>query len=227
MKYCEKCNAKFDTERKTCPLCFYKLDETIGESNSFANYPPRTHKIEKYHFVIKLFLFLFVISIIVPVIINILTHKEGQIWWSVFIVIGMIYVFTLVRGMFLARTYFIKKLLIQLIAFSILLWAIDMLTGNIGWSLAIVIPWLCIATNITNGMIIAINRRSYSDAFTSIMIALLVGNIPFILQCFNLIKYTPLWSPFVSCCVSLVLFIAIVIFGGKRTKEEFKKRLHI
>ncbi len=227
MKYCEKCNAKFDTDRKTCPLCFYKLDEINGEENNFVNYPKRTRKIEKYHFTIKLFLLLFLIATIAPIVVNIVTHKENEVWWSIYTTAGMIYLFTLVKGMFLGRAYFIKKLLIQCIAMSITLWIIDLISGNKGWSLAIVIPWLCIATNITNGMFIAINKRSYSEAFTPVFLSLFIGNIPLILQCFKLIKYEPLWSPIVSASVSLLLFLAILIFGGKRTKEELDKRLHI
>ena len=49
--------------------------------------------------------------------------------------------------------------------------------------------------------------------------------IPLILWTFKLV--TALWPSLVAACFSLMVFLGMLIFADKATKEEFNKRFHI
>lgn len=230
MKYCEHCKVKVNTDKKICPLCFNSLKEMNTPNDkelNYANYPNRKVKVENHNLFYKIIIFLCAVSILSSLLIDFVTHKEGNKWWSIYVVLSVGYLYTLFRGAILARTYVIKRLLLQLVVMSILLWGIDVLSDYIGWSLAIVIPCLCTATNITNMIITLINHKSFNDGFSSIMFCLFLGVVPFILQLFDLIKGEDLWAPLASAAFSIVVFLAIVVFAGKAFKEELYKRFHV
>lgn len=231
MKYCEHCKVKVDTDRKICPLCFNSLKNiettTNTQISNFHNYPNRKRKMEKYNLFQKIVYFICLLAIFTSLIVDYTTHIDGNRWWSVYVILGVIYIFTLFRGVILARTYVIKRLLLQLFVVSIVLFGIDYMSDYHGWSLAIVIPCVCVANNLVNMIIAAANNRSFNDAFSSIILSLLLGIIPFILQLFDLVKGENLWAPLVSASFSIAMLIALFVFAGKRIKEELTKRLHI
>lgn len=232
MKYCEHCKVKVDTDRKICPLCFNSLKSLSDNINNtkmanFHNYPNRKRKSEKYNLFHKILSFVCLLAIFASLIVDYTTHVEGNRWWSIFVVLGVIYIYTLIRGVILGRAYVIKRLLLQLVVVSIVIFGIDYMSDYHGWSLAIVIPCVCVANNLVNLIIAAANNRNFSDAFSSIIISLLIGIIPFILQIFDLVKGDRLWAPLVSASFSIVLLSAYFVFAGKRIKEELTKRLHV
>lgn len=235
MKWCEHCKVHVNTDRKVCPLCFNSLksDTSSGISmdnkveNGFKTYPSRKIKKKKKSIAYKIFAFLCLVSILTTGIINFFTHKEGEIWWSLIVLFGVIYVYTLVRSTILSKIYIIKRLVIQEIIISIVLFAIDKLSGDIGWSYEIVIPLVLISTNMANAMILMINRKHFSDGFISMIGSLFIGFIPFILQLCNVIDGEGLWAPLVSACVSVCILSGIFIFGGRSSKEELEKRFHV
>ena len=230
MKWCEHCKLKINTDRNVCPLCFNSLKEVNdGQviNKDYRAYPSRKDKKRKPRIAYKIFLFLCIISVIVSAIINFTTHKEGGSWWCLYVLFGVLYIFTLVRGTILSKIYIIKRLVIQEIVFSILIYLIDRISGDIGWSIAIVIPAILVSTNMANSMIMMINRKHFGDGFAAMLFSLLLGCIPFILQLFNVITDDNLWAPLVSGCFSVCVFAGIFVFGGRRIKEELHKRLHV
>jgi len=226
MKWCEQCKVHVNTDRKVCPLCFNSLKEEES-FDDYQPYPKRKVKKKKPKIAYKIFLFLCIISVLVTAIINFTTHKEGESWWSLFVFFGVLYVFTLVRSTILSRIYIIKRLVIQELIISLLLFAVDSLAGDLGWSYTIVIPLVIASTNCANAMIMMINHKHFGDGFIAMLFSLLLGCIPFILQLFNIIEGESLWAPLVSACFSVCVLAGIFIFGGRVSKEELEKRFHV
>lgn len=226
MKWCEQCKLHVNTERKVCPLCFNSLKEEES-FNDYQPYPKRKVKKKKPNIAYKIFLFLCIISVLTTSIIDFSTHKDGDIWWSLFVFFGVLYVFTLVRSTILSKIYIIKRLVIQELIISVLLFAIDKLSDGSGWSYTIVIPLVITSTNIANSMIMMINHKHFGDGFIAMLFSLLLGCVPFILQLFNVIEGEGLWAPLVSACFSICVISGIFIFGGKVSKEELEKRFHV
>ncbi len=226
MKWCEHCKVHIDTERKICPLCFNFLT-VENNDEQFSNYPQRKLTIKKTNFWYKLLVFIGIAAILASVIVNIATHKDGQTWWSLYVVVGVLYFFSLARGTLFARINASKKLLFQEVIVSFVLVAIDILSGNRGWALAIVVPAICVATNTAIISIVLANRKNFGDSFIAVVLCIILGCVPFILQLFGLIKWDVLWAPLSSCGYSGVILLGLLVFGWREIKEELKKRLHI
>lgn len=227
MKKCKQCNVLVDTNRKICPLCFNALED-IGESNnSFENYPKRTEIKKNKNLIYKMIIFICIIAISVSLLVNFLTHTESSTWWSLYVVCGVVYAFILIKSTIYARINMLKKLLIQELFISLVIVAIDIISGNHGWGLAIVVPGICIATTIASICIILLNKKNFGESFMTTFIIILLGVIPFILQLFGLIKGNTLWAPISSCLFSILILLGFILFFGKEINEELHKRFHI
>lgn len=227
MKWCEHCKVHVDTDRKICPLCFNSLVEESKEEKTFDNYPKRIAVKKKYNIFYRILIFIFLLAISISLLVNFLTYKEGGKWWSLYVVIGVVYVFILIRNTLYARINMTKKLVIQELFISLLVLGVDALSGNKGWALSIVIPSVCMATNITGIIVIICNRKNFGESLMPTFLIMLLGIVPFILQLFNLIKGDHLWAPLSSCALSVAILMGFIIFGGKEIIEELRKRLHI
>lgn len=226
MKWCEHCKVHVDTERKICPLCFNLLTIETEEEH-FSSYPKRKTSEKKTSFWYRLLIFISIVAILASVIVNLATHKDGHTWWSLYVVVGVLYLFSLARGTLYARINVSKKLLFQEIVVSLLLIAIDVLSGNKGWALAIVVPAVCVATNTAFISIVLTNRKNLGDSFIAVFLSIILGCVPFLLQLFGVIKWKVLWAPLSSCGYSGVILLGFLIFGWQEITEELKKRLHI
>lgn len=226
MKWCEHCNVSVNTERKICPLCFNSLKE-LDEKIDYACYPKREKKEKKKNLLYKTVCFICIISILISLIVDFFTHVEGSNWWSLYVVISVFYVFSLFRGTIYTRIYAIKRLIIQEVVVSILLVVINLLSSDIKWALSIVIPCVFLATNSTNMIIMLANKKYFGDNVFPVLLSLLLGCVPFILELCDVITGDKLWAPLTSFCYSIVLCLGIFIFGGKLLKEEFSKRFHV
>ena len=90
MKKCLKCNIVFDTNRFTCPFCKGNLSETNeSEMNVVSQEYPKFKKIEKKtSFILKLFIFLTVISVFVSAMISFVSNEDNAGFHEFLIVIS-------------------------------------------------------------------------------------------------------------------------------------------
>lgn len=228
MKWCEHCKVHVDTDRRICPLCFNSLvDENKEEEKTFNNYPKRITVKKKYNIFYRILIFIFLLAISVSLLVNFLTYDKSGKWWSLYVVIGVVYAFILIRNTLYARINMTKKLAIQELFISLLVLGIDVLSGNKGWALSIVIPSVCMATNIAGIIVIICNRKNFGESLMPTFLIMLLGAVPFILQQFDLIKGENLWAPLSSCALSVAILMGFIVFSGKEIIEELRKRLHI
>lgn len=228
MKWCNQCKVHVDTDYKICPLCYNPLqEEETKENNHFRNYPPRKDVKRKVNLLYRILIFLCLLSISSCVVVNLLTHVEGEKWWCLYVVVGVAYLFILARSTLFARINLEKKLAIQEIFISLVIVCIDILSENKGWGLAIVVPSICMATNIASICIIIAHRKNFGSSLVPVFVITLLGIIPYVLQLFGLVKGEKLWAPLASCFLSGAIFVGFIIFGGREIYEELKKRFHI
>lgn len=226
MKYCKECKINVDTERLTCPLCCSVLEEKDDQVNS-VNYPPHPHKKGKNNLFYKVIVFLCLSSSLITFLINLIIHEKGGTWWCLYVILSMFYIYMLVRRAILTHSYVVKRLFIQLLTASIIVYGFDRLSGDVRWASGYVIPLLAIANNITIVIITLANKKSYSEGFNCTLLSLLFGLVPFIIQLCGWINIENLWAPLVSFCASIVIFLGMLVFANSATKEEFKKRFHL
>lgn len=227
MKQCKHCKMNVNTERLTCPLCFNSLIVLEDTKEDFKLYPHRPKPKRAKNLFYKTVIFICLLSSLVTFIINALTFNEKQGWWCLYAVLSSAYVYYLVRGTILTHTNVIKRIWRQLLTVSLVLFAFDYISSEVRWSLGIVIPMICVATNVAIGITIICNHKHFRAGFNSVFLSLLLGVIPLIIYIFKIDYVVYLWGPIVSASVSIAIFLGIVIFGSKAMREELNKRLHL
>lgn len=217
MRICKKCNLKFKTDLDICPLCQNKL---IGkkEENVFP-FIPNIYK--KYSTFFKILLFISFIISLLCITIDLMIDKYH---FSIFVVLGFICLFIILKTAFNNKDSLFKSILWQLVILSLLSLIWDYFTGFHLWSITYVIPILCIICSI-NLAILAIILKDYLDEeiFYFICIAL-IGVIPLIFIIIGVDNQIP---SIISILLNSICFVSLSIFKFKDVKEELKRRMHI
>ena len=217
MRKCNKCNLKFKTDLDICPLCQNKL---VGkkEDNVFP-FIPNIYK--KYSTFFKILLFISFIISLICITLDLMINKYH---FSIFVVLGFVCLFIILKTAFNNKDSLFKSILSQLVILSILSVIWDYFTGFHSWSITYVIPILCIICSI-NLAILSIILKNYleEEIFYFICIAL-IGVIPFI---FILIGIPNRIPSIISILLNLICFVSLLIFKFKDVKEELKRRMHI
>lgn len=224
MKKCLKCNVLHNTTRKSCPLCFEILQDIDGKAYLGPEYPKPTPTPEKYNVLLRIITFLSIVAIFSSVLVNILTYKNSKSLWSLIVVLGVLYFWVLLRSTFKAKSNVPMRLVIQMITLSILVVAIDWVSGFSCWSINYVIPFLSMASLLAIISIFISKMRS-GEYLLYLLAAAILGFIPFILWLFDLIQV--LWPSLAAASLSFATIIGMIVFADKETKEELKKRFHI
>ena len=223
MKQCQKCKVEVKTSRKTCPLCGQILTGNGTEVEIEELYPHYEYQNKKINIAQRIMLFLSIAAIFISVIINVLSYSGSL--WSIYIVMGVLYAWILLRTTILSRQNIAGRLLIQLFALSVIIYSIELVSMSSGWALEYVVPFLCIATNLSLVIIILIKPMRYSDYISYLIIAIIISWIPLILYFTDIIDIA--WPSVTSASLSLTTVLGMIIFADRATKDELKKRLHI
>lgn len=225
MKKCHSCNVYINTERKTCPLCYDILEDVDGKELEKPTYPLYSIKKNKKNLFIKTVIFICLFTTIITLFIDLVTRKSGEKFWFPYVGASMLYIFILIRNCILSKNNTAFRIVVQMISLSVLVYVIDYFSGYTGWSINYVIPLLSVVSSFTIVIVLLARKVKYSEYIFCLISSLILGTIPFILWLFKLVGV--LWPSLFAVCFSLMVFLGIIIFADKATKEEFKKRFHI
>lgn len=231
MKYCQKCKVNVNTTRMTCPLCRDILIER-DQNHHLELYPQHTEHKKKFHIARKICSFISLIICSVCLLVNILTYKH--MLWSLVVICGVLYLWTLVKGTILSRRNIARKLIFQAVTIACLLLSIQLLTPNTHWLVPYALPFVMVGTIFAITLLIFIKTMRYKDYMLYLIVVALVGILPILLSFINSIKplfivndQLILWPSIVSAVYAIFTIIGMFIFGDRATKDEFKKRFHI
>ena len=223
MKECKKCKVHVNTNRKTCPLCGQILIDN-NQDNKYDNlYPAYEYPNKTINIALRILLFISIITIAVSITINALTFVGS--YWSIYVVLGILYAWILMKTTILSHQNIALRLIIQLIALSIVTYAIELVSVSSGWALEYVIPSLCIATTTAIGLIMLFKPIRYSDYVSYLFIAILISWIPLVFYFTEIINI--LWPSVAAASFSLTVIMGMITFTDRATKDELKRRLHI
>lgn len=221
MKNCVKCHVQVKTTRKTCPLCGQIL-ETITDDD--LNIYPHYHSDEKHlNILLRILLFISILSILVTVLINFLTYSGSL--WSVYVILGILYGWILLRLTIMSRTNIAGRLLIQMITTSLVTYGIERVSGDDDWALEYVVPFICIVTMISIVMILLIKKMKFNDYLSYLLLSVVISWVPMILYWTRVVKV--LWPSITAAAVAVAIVLGMIIFADTATKDELKKRFHI
>lgn len=223
MKRCKKCEFDVYTVRKTCPLCLNVLETDGGEYEKIFPTPDFVPKGRGLF--LRILAFISIIAIFMSVVINVMTYTEGGTLWSVIVIFNIGYFWLLIKSTFKKEGNVPFRLVIQTIAISLLTYVIDYFTGNSGWAINYVVPFIAMASLLSIISISIGSKRRYINYFLHILTAIFLCTIPIIMYLIGWI--TILWPALSAVTLAFVSIIGMIIIGDKDTREEIKKRFHI
>lgn len=225
MKRCQKCNVNVNSIRKTCPLCGEILSDGKESSSNYNLYPRYNFEEKKMNIVLRILLFFSIVTIFVVVLINVLTYRNSQSLWSIYVVMGVVYGWILLRSTILSRRNIAGRLLIQMLTLSAIVIGIEKVSKSSGWALDYVIPFICILTTQAIVIILISKKMRYNDYLLYLLVAILISFVPIILYWSGIVKV--LWPSICAACVAIITILGMIIFADRATKDELKKRFHL
>ena len=230
MKRCNNCKLDFSTNRYTCPFCKNLLEEkeNDGIETITQHYPLFKDKIYKINVVHKIFFFLSIVTILTVIITNYHEYKKGiNSLWSIITLAAILTLWSLVYGLIISKKNAARRIFNFGFSLIILILSIEYCSitnkGNyINWSLSYVIPLILIATLSAINLMVIIRRKRFTD-FVGYQFWISLSLILYhLLYIFDVHKVR--WASLCALLYGLATIIAIFFFGGKKTKEEIKKR---
>ncbi|MDD4212469.1 MAG: DUF6320 domain-containing protein [Bacilli bacterium] len=220
MRKCPNCLVEVKTNRKTCPLCGQLL---TGDGSNLPTHPPYQPQSKHINLFLRITLFITIVAGLVSVLINILTY-EG-VMWAGYVILGLIYMWIIIKSTILSRRNIAKKLLIQMIALSLIVIGIENLSQTSGWALDYVVPSICGLSVIAIIILIVSKKMRYNDYLLYLITTILISFVPIILYWTDVVGV--LWPSVTSATIGVITIVGMVIFADTATKDELKKRFHI
>jgi hypothetical protein len=105
-----------------------------------------------------------------------------------------------------------------------LIFAIDFLTGNRGWAVDYVVPFLIISGSAAISILSIIQPFKYTEYLIYLLITALLGLIPLAMLISGVAKV--FWPNAICVLYSLLTVLGVAFFTGRRFRLEIKKKLH-
>lgn len=219
LKYCDKCKVSVRGNREHCPLCNAVLH---GEAEP-SGFPRLPNEHKKHKLWISILALSSVSACIICLLLNFLFRKHGQ--WSLFVLGGVVCMW-MTLGLALYKQRNIPKTMVWevfLVGLLSVLW--DYFTGWWGWSINYVLPIVSMGVMV----VLVFLSRLFHVAAGSLIVYLLVDALMGVIQLVLLLTgciTVPL--PSLLCVgVSTVMLAAMLIFRGRKVREELRRRLHL
>lgn len=223
MNKCLHCGVNILDQTDVCPLCQCVVEQE-NDSEAKERYPDIRLKGRRLELVSRIALFLAIVLGAVAVIMNYV--MDSDMWWSV-IVVGALAYLMLFLFYIIANEHagYRSKVIIGVACGAADLVVIDYVLGFRHWSLDYVIPTVFIIMDV---MIIAamfINIRSWQSYLLFQICMILCSGVCVLLSLFDVVR-RPVMS-YVALGFSSVMFLATFIIGGRRARNELKRRFHV
>lgn len=219
MKYCPKCKVSLNDENEECILCNGKVKKE--EVDSVFPYVPNIYK--QYNTFFRVLVLIALICSCICVFFNVILPFETK--WSIFVILGFICLFVLLKISITKRYNLPKRLVTQVIIISLLSLLWDYLTGWHLWSTTYVIPIICSVTSIDMVIVAKVLKLYIEDYIIySISIAIL-GLVPIIFILCNLT--TTIYLSYICIFLNLLSFVLLIVLKWDDVLRELKRRFHI
>lgn len=220
MSYCSKCHIEVKGNLNFCPLCQNELQDKDKKREDIY---PRVESRSSSHMLLKIFGFIAMVSSILAVFFNLILPSKTA--WSILVIGIMGFVWLSLAVAIKKHRHVVKYLWYQIMILGLLTIFIDCMTGNHGWAISIVIPFLLITAMIVMSILSKILHLQAGDYLIYLLLDALVGIIPYI---FILSGDAISDIPSIICILaSIISIVRIVIFEGRTMMSELKRRLHV
>lgn len=221
MSRCKQCGVIVRDNTDVCPLCNCVL-EIDGETEN--KYPDIWAKNHLLKLLIRICLFVMLVAESILIFLNYI-YFDG-LYWSVIAGVVFAYIYlTLAYTVSYSRAGYRMKIIVGVAGAILLLFVIDHVLGNNGWSINYVFPAALLATDAAVLLLIFFNRKNW-QSYLSFQIAMIIFSlIPVILSELGYMTFSSF--AYIALAAAVFLFLGTVIIGGKRATTELKRRFHI
>ena len=223
MSRCLHCGVKIVDQTDVCPLCKCVV-EAEGEAAAAERYPDIRLKGRKLELIGRIILFLDIVIGSLAVLINYM--RKGDVWWSGIVVGGLGYTL-LILFFFIQNQHagYRSKALTGVACGAAYMVLIDYVFGFTHWSLNYAIPLALITVDAMIVAMMFVNIRNWQSYLLFQIFMILCSGLCVLLSLFGIIE-KPLMS-YVAFGLSIVMFLAAFIIGGRRARNELKRRFHV
>ena len=220
MQFCRKCGVSVYGNKSCCPLCQGKL---IGEPSEEA-YPaipmPRFSK----NFIFRLITFAAVTVSVINYSLNMLINPG--IKWSIIVILGVLCAWITSTVAIWYRKRVLKIILWELFLVAAMCFAWDINTaGVLSWSVNFVFPCICGAALIATFVISLALKYPPQESLIYLFIESVCGIVPFILVLTGIVTIK---LPSVICSAVCAVFLAaMLLFSGRSTGSQMKRKFHV
>ena len=184
---------------------------------------PKKIDAQKGSRLVKLLLILSATLSIVLISINKITTPHMH--WGILAVACIVYIWVTILYALKKNKNIAAHILVQVVAISLLLIAIDYTLGFEKWSLEIAMPIIIITANLIMTILTFISYKKYIRYVVYQLILILVSMTPMLLITEHYIADSLLCR--VSVWISVVNFILCVALCSKDIKAELKRKFHM
>lgn len=223
MNKCMHCGVRILDDTDVCPLCHCVLQEEDGQP-AIESYPDIRLKARKLELAGRIALFLAIVLGTLAIIIN-YTHPTS-VWWSAIVVGGladmMLILFFIVEN---KRAGYRSKALLGVACIAAYMVLIDYVFGFTHWSLDYAVPAALLVIDIMIVIVMFVNMRNWQSYLLFQIFMILCSGVCVILSLTGVIR-RPLMS-YAAFGLSCAMFLAAFIIGGRRARNELKRRFHV
>jgi len=172
---------------------------------------------------IRVALFVSVAACVLCLALNFLLTPHN--WWSLFVLAGVGAGWLTVAQAIRKRSSFCKHVLYQVVTLALLAVIFDLMTGFLRWSFDYVIPALCAFAMIVIGITAIIRRQHVTDYIIYMVLSSVFGIVPLL---FLLPGWTTVtWPTVLTAAAGIIYLAALLLFVGRDTWRELRRRLHL
>lgn len=181
---------------------------------------PKNLKNKDGEILLKIFLTTSIILAAIIILINKLITPG--IPWSIFVCLGIIYIWTTVIYCIKKNTNIAGQVLLQMIIVSLIVISIDITIGFNGWSISIGIPIILIIANITMLILTIISHKKYIRYAIYQLLIVLISLVLFI----GLLKSTGVLA-IIAIAIAIFNLIISLILSYKDIREALLRKFHM
>lgn len=221
MQFCRKCGVSVNGSKKCCPLCQRKLIGTPEPETE--RYPLIAAPRFTRYFIFKIITFAAVTVSVISYAVNLLVVPDHK--WSIIVCLASLCLWAASSVAIWYRRKIIKNLMWELLLITPMCIAWDFNTGWYKWSINFVLPCMCAAAVAASMIIVAVMKYPPQEYVIYLFIQVVWGIIPFILV---ITGFATIALPSVICSAICVLsLVSMLLFIGKNTGNEVKRKFHI
>ncbi len=223
MNKCLHCGVAITDKTDVCPLCrcVVELEDTDAQAERYPNIRLKGRKLE---LVSRIALFLAIVLGALAVTLNYTMDSDRM--WSV-IVVGVLAYLMLFLFYIIVNEHagYRSKVVIGVACGAADLVVIDYVLGFKHWSLDYAIPLTLLAMDLMIIVVMFINIRNWQSYLLFQIVMIVCSGICVILSVCGVIRHSLM--SYIALGFSSVMFLATFIIGGRRARNELKRRFHV